>query len=258
MKKDKQLHLNAKIICIHLFIFIIGWSADLKEIRSRVIPKLKIELNKKDLSIESQVFVRIFKQDKKLELWIKKDKTFEIFKMYPICEYSGELGPKIKNGDRQAPEGIYKIKKNLLNPNSKLHLGINIGYPNEYDRYYKRNGSAIMIHGGCVSVGCYAMTDSLIEEIYVIFEESLKHNKYVSVHIYPFELTSKNIDNHNNYIDTSFIGSLLAFIQNSPKYKYNEFIPFWKELKAAYDFFEENKILPSIQIINGHYVISSK
>ena len=121
----------------------------------RVNPKIKMELRAKAISYGSQVFIRIFKESKELEVWLKKGKVFEHFKTYNICTYgSGGLGPKIKQGDGRAPEGFYRVTAKSLNPFSNYHLALNLGYPNEYDRAHKRTGSALMIHGDCVSIGC--------------------------------------------------------------------------------------------------------
>ncbi|TNF43214.1 MAG: hypothetical protein EP216_04205, partial [Epsilonproteobacteria bacterium] len=112
------------------------------------------------------VFIRIFKEESLLEIWIRSGTEYQHLKDYFICAYSGYLGPKLQEGDRQAPEGFYKVKKHHLNPNSKYHLSFNLGFPNEYDLAHERTGSYLMVHGNCVSDGCYAMTDEKIEEIY--------------------------------------------------------------------------------------------
>ena len=148
----------------------------------------------------SPIVVRLFKEEAELEVW-KQDTTgrFQILKTYPICRWSGDLGPKLHEGDRQAPEGFYTITPELMNPNSNFYLSINLGYPNSFDKANNRNGSFLMIHGDCLSSGCYAMTDEQISEIY-----SLARNSFLSgrpsfqVQAYPFRLTPANLARHRN------------------------------------------------------------
>ncbi len=191
-------------------------------------------LGKIGAKVGDKVFIRIFKNESLLEVWIKPDYEYVLFKRYPICKYSGYLGPKLKEGDRQSPEGFYKVTKNLLNPKSKYHLAFNLGYPNAYDKAHKRTGSYLMVHGECVSIGCYAMTNKKIEEIYTLVEGALqKGQKYVQVHAYPFYMTSEN----------------MAAYQDSKWYD------FWSELKEGYDYFESEKLPPLIKVKNKHYTI---
>ena len=189
-----------------------------------------------DLSakIGDAVFIRIFKKESLLEVWIRSDTEYEHLKDYAICAYSGDLGPKLKEGDRQAPEGFYKVKKHQLNPNSKFHLSFNLGYPNAYDRAHKRTGSFLMVHGNCVSIGCYAMTNAKIEEIYALVEGALKKGqKYVQVHVYPFRMTEENMALYSN----------------------NKWYDFWVNLKEGYDYFETEKIPPFVKVKNKSYTI---
>src|ERR1700746_1091057 len=117
-------------------------------------PEMTRELEKKNMPKESPILVRLFKEESELEVW-KQDTTgrFALLKNYPICRWSGELGPKIKEGDRQAPEGFYTITPGQMNPNSSYYLAINIGFPNEFDRSLGRTGDFLMIHGDCSSRG---------------------------------------------------------------------------------------------------------
>src|SRR6201989_3012681 len=128
----------------------------------------------KQIPLHSPILVRVFKEEAELEVW-KQDTTgrFQILKTYPICRWSGDLGPKFYEGDRQAPEGFYTITPELMNPNSNFYLSINFGFPNSFDRANKRNGSFLMIHGDCLSAGCYAMTDEQISEIYSLARDAL-------------------------------------------------------------------------------------
>jgi murein L,D-transpeptidase YafK len=180
------------------------------------------------------VFIRIFKKEAMLEVWIKIDKQYIHLKDYKICAYSGYLGPKLKEGDRQSPEGFYKVTRAKLNPNSKFHLSFNLGYPNAYDRAHKRTGSFLMVHGNCVSIGCYAMTDSKIEEIYALVESALKHKqKTVQVHIYPFRMS----------------------VENMAMYENNRWYDFWTNLKDGYDYFEAEHRPATIKIKEKKYII---
>ena len=132
-------------------------------------------LAKKGMQPGAPVFVRVFKEESELEVWKQRDDgRFYHFKTFPICNWSGEIGPKESKGDRQAPEGFYTITPTLMNPNSKYYLSFNLGYPNAYDRSWGRTGDSVMVHGNCRSAGCYAMTDALMEEIYGLTREALK------------------------------------------------------------------------------------
>ena len=131
-------------------------------------------LGRKGMDAQAPIFIRVFKEESELEIWKQRDDgRFYHFKTYPICNWSGELGPKVKYGDRQAPEGFYTITREQMNPNSNYYLALNLGYPNAYDRAQRRTGEYLMIHGKCKSAGCYAMTDALMEEIYAIAREIL-------------------------------------------------------------------------------------
>lgn len=181
------------------------------------------------------VYIRIFKEASLLEVWIRSGATYRLLKNYFICAYSGALGPKEKEGDKQSPEGFYKVTKAALNPKSKFHLSFNLGYPNTYDKAHERTGSFLMVHGNCVSIGCYAMTDEKIEEIYALVENALKKGeKFVPVHIYPFKMTKENMAEHSE----------------------NKWYDFWVNLKEGYDYFEAEKLPPSIKVRNRQYIIS--
>ena len=141
------------------------------------------------------VFIRIIKEDRDLELWVQEaDKSWHILKSYHIFGMSGELGPKTAEGDEQAPEGFYRVYPHSMNPRSKFHLSFNIGYPNAYDRKLGRTGSFIMVHGDILSIGCFAMTDARIEEIYTMVNEAFKAStQYVPVQVYPFRMTDERM-----------------------------------------------------------------
>lgn len=192
------------------------------------------KLADKDLEFGAPIFIRIFKKEMLFEVWLKKDTNFELFKTYPICTYGlGGLGPKIRKGDGKAPEGFYFVTPSRLNPVSNFHLSFNLGYPNNYDRHYGRTGSALMVHGSCVSIGCYAMTDSIIEEIFTLADAAFRNGQsFFRVHIFPFKMTNENMISC----------------------KVSEWYEFWSNLKEGYDFFESNKLPPNVEVRNGKYV----
>ena len=162
-------------------------------------PELLSLLRQKKMPKYSPILVRIFKEEAELEVW-KQDTTgrFQFLKTYPICRWSGDLGPKLYEGDRQAPEGFYTVTPELMNPNSNYYLAINTGYPNSFDKANNRDGSLLMIHGDCWSSGCYAMTDEQISEIYSLARDSLIGRPSFQVQAYPFRLTPANLARHRN------------------------------------------------------------
>jgi len=158
-------------------------------------PQMVALLEQKNMPKESPILVRIFKEESELEVW-KQDTSgrFQLLKVYPICRWSGDLGPKVNEGDRQAPEGFYTITPGLMNPNSNYYLAINTGFPNAYDRANDRHGGFLMIHGDCSSRGCYAMTDEQIGEIYSLAREAfLGGQPSFQIQAYPFRLTRANL-----------------------------------------------------------------
>ncbi|MEZ5461855.1 murein L,D-transpeptidase family protein [Dokdonella sp.] len=201
----------------------------------RVRPKLDRELSELGLLFGDPVFMRIFKQEKQLELWVESDTgKFVLFRSYPICAYSGGPGPKLRQGDKQAPEGFYSVAAGQLNPNSRYHLAFDLGYPNTYDRLHGRTGDFLMVHGNCVSVGCYAMGDAGIEEIYSMAAAALEGGqRAIEVHAFPFRLDAERIE---------------AW-RNAPWFE------FWMELKPAYDLFEQTRVPPEIGVRGRHYSI---
>lgn len=164
----------------------------------RVLPALSRDLDALDAGPGRPVFLRIFKRESELELWVqpREQGELKLFRTYPICAWSGRLGPKTREGDWQAPEGIYSIRRGQLNPRSQFHLSFNLGYPNAYERAQAWTGSALMVHGACVSIGCYAMTDPAIEEIYTLVDAALRAGQpAVPVHALPFRMDqSSNIE----------------------------------------------------------------
>ena len=202
-----------------------------------VKPTLKRELAAQGLKYGAPIFIRIFKVPGILEMWVKSnDGTFKNFKSYKTCRFSGHLGPKLKLGDKQSPEGFYFVNTGRLNPWSRFHLSFNLGYPNKYDRYHGRTGSALMVHGNCVSIGCYAMTDAYINEIYALAVAALKAGQpFFRVHSFPFKLESE----------------LLS------KYSSNPWHPFWSNLKEGYDYFNKYRRPPNVEVADGKYVFGA-
>lgn len=200
-----------------------------------VTPDLQSALAVKGLTLGDPIFIRIFKESNELEVWVKPEDSdeFELFKNYEICYYSGELGPKIRQGDGQSPEGFYFINAGRLNPWSSFHLSLNMGYPNSYDRTKGYTGNYLMIHGSCVSIGCYAMKDEGIEEIYTLAHKALEHGQtFFRVHSFPFRMTTAAMDRNANH----------------------KWIDFWQNLKTGYDWFEEKKTPPNVNVRNERYV----
>ena len=202
-----------------------------------VPPKLIQAMVEKDMDLNSPILVRLFKQEAELEIW-KQDRSgrFALLKSYPICRWSGDLGPKIREGDRQAPEGFYAISPAQMNPQSAYYLAFNTGYPNAFDKALGRTGSQLMVHGDCSSRGCYAMTDEQIAEIYSLGRESFfGGQKSFQLQAYPFKMTPINMAKHRN----------------------NPHMPFWKMIKQGYDHFEVTRQEPKVDFCEKKYVFDA-
>ncbi len=201
-------------------------------------PKTVSEIEQKGMDKDSPILVRLFKQESELEIW-KQDRSgrFELLKTYPICRWSGELGPKIKEGDRQAPEGFYSITPGQMNPNSQYYLSFDLGYPNSFDRAHGRTGSQLMVHGGCSSRGCYSMTDEQIAEIYALGREAFfGGQRSFQVQAYPFRMTPQNLAKHRG----------------------NPHMAFWKMLKQGNDHFEVTRQEPRVNVCDRRYVFDAQ
>ena len=195
---------------------------------------LKVALKRVGARVGDPIFIRIFKKNSELEVWIKPKKSsrYKLLKIYGICKYSGGLGPKLMQGDKKSPEGFYSVNYSALNPHSNYHLSFNLGFPNLYDRYHGYTGSYLMVHGKCKSVGCYAMGDRNIDDIYMLVEKALLNGQLsVSVHIFPFRMTKINLARH----------------------KKSRWYKFWLNLKEGYDAFEKSHRVPTIEVVNGRY-----
>jgi murein L,D-transpeptidase YafK len=184
----------------------------------------------------SPILMRVFKREFEVEVWVKRDDGFVRFATYPICMWSGDLGPKLKQGDGQAPEGFYTVDAKALNPNSKYHRSFNLGFPNAYDRAHGRTGSLLMMHGDCRSIGCYAMTDPVIDEIWTLVTAALgAGQKQFQVQAFPFRMTERNMSWRSHDAQAQF----------------------WKELKAGYDLFEKERVPPIVNVCNRSYAFRS-
>lgn len=200
---------------------------------ARVAPRLIRDLNEKGLSYGSPVVMRIFKEEWEFEIWVQGDDGFEWFRTYDIAKYSGRLGPKLQEGDRQAPEGFYDVYPGQMNPLSRHQVAFDIGFPNEFDRAHGRTGSYIMVHGGRSSIGCYAMTDAKVEEIWTLADAALRNGQpFIPVHCFPFRMAEENMQRHEG----------------------SEWYAFWENLKEGYDHFERSRRPPNVLVRGGVYV----
>ncbi|MGD8354539.1 MAG: murein L,D-transpeptidase family protein [Methyloceanibacter sp.] len=191
----------------------------------------------KGMTPSQPILIRVFKSEAELEVWKQKDDGhYYHLKTYPICKFSGELGPKEKQGDLQAPEGFYVVDKSRLNPKSRYHLAFNIGYPNAFDRSLKRTGANLMVHGECKSRGCYAMTDAVMEEIYALVLEAFAGGQEkFQVHAFPFRMTNANLAEQTS----------------------SEWFDFWINLKEGFDYFELTRLEPKVAVCGKRYVFNA-
>lgn len=242
-QRHQPLGHSLLILCLLTFLAAITpsscWSRPptdprLDTILSRARENIREDLHRSGFSAGQPIFIRIFKLPGTLELWMDKGQGFALFKTYRICNYSGFPGPKRNEGDWQAPEGFYSVSAEQMNPNSWYHLSFDIGYPNAFDTHRNRTGSLIMVHGECRSVGCFAMSNHRIEEIYLLAHEALRlGQEQFSVHIFPFPLTADNLI----------------------KYAASPWIGFWKSLEPGFSAFETSRQVPKVFVENGEYVI---
>jgi murein L,D-transpeptidase YafK len=200
---------------------------------ARVKPGLAAELKEKKISWGAPLFIRIFKEEMVLEVWLKQDRSFAHFKTYPICTIGGRgLGPKTAKGDGRAPEGFYYVGPAQMNPHSSYHLAFNLGYPNTYDRTRGRTGGSLMVHGRCVSIGCFAMGDRSIEEIYALADAALRFGQpFFRIHVFPFKMTEKKLNRYQN----------------------SRWYDFWCNLKQGYDLFNLSSVPPDVMVRQGRY-----
>jgi murein L,D-transpeptidase YafK len=194
----------------------------------------RADLTAKGLSLGAPLYIRLFKLEAEMEVWMQgASGAYQLFRTYPICNWSGDIGPKIKEGDKQAPEGFYVVTARQMNPNSKYYLSFNIGYPNAYDRSRGYTGSSLMVHGGCRSQGCYAITDEAIQELYILARDAFAQGqRQFPVHAFPFRMTKES----------------MAFRAGHQWYS------FWQNLKEGYDIFEQTRLPPVVGVKQQKYV----
>ncbi|MDO4434993.1 MAG: murein L,D-transpeptidase family protein [Cardiobacteriaceae bacterium] len=196
---------------------------------------LREQVQAKGFAWGSPMFIRIFKKENVLEIWMQDDDgRYRLFRDYPICVYSGDLGPKIRIGDKQSPEGVYHLDRKALRPQSQYHRALHLNFPNTFDKAHGRTGKYLMIHGDCVSTGCYAMGDQQIEEIYDLTESALKHGQdKVHVHAFPFRLTREQLN----------------------AYKFHPQHDFWLMLAPIYQAFESMRVPPEVKVSEKSYLL---
>jgi len=211
----------------------------------RVETDLKAEVARAGLAWGAAVFIRIFKQESELEIWLRGGESFRLFRTFPICAFSGGLGPKLRQGDGQSPEGFYFVTPERMNPHSSYHLSFNLGYPNAYDRAHGRTVSYLMVHGDCVSIGCYAMArhrlpigagrNRPIEEIWTLMRAAfLAGQPFIRVHAFPFRMTEANLRRHAG----------------------SRWRDFWANLKQGHDLFERDRRPPDTTVRGARYVFA--
>lgn len=236
-----RFSLLSKIVAVSIVAAVLSGcvAMELTELSSdppRITPAVAAEMGKKGMRPEDPVLLRIFKQESELEVW-KADASgrYKHFKTYPMCRWSGKLGPKTKEGDRQAPEGFYHVSAGMLNPQSQYYVSFNLGYPNRLEAAFGYSGEALMVHGACSSSGCYAMTDQGVGEIYAIVQKALQSGQdRFQVQAYPFRMTAENFMKH----------------RGDPN------IPFWLNLKEGYDYFALSKRQPKVAACERRYVFN--
>jgi murein L,D-transpeptidase YafK len=203
-----------------------------------IAPHLVQRMADKGMMPGDPILVRIYKKESELEVW-KRDRSgkYALLETFPICRWSGQLGPKTRQGDRQAPEGFYMVSRRQLNPNSNYHLAFNLGYPNAFDRAHDRTGDFLMVHGACTSMGCYAMTNENIEDIYALAREAFAGGQEAfQVQAFPFRMTAENFARH----------------------RLDPHLAFWKNLKEGAEHFEVAKVPPKVSVCGKRYVFNAK
>ncbi|WP_156830905.1 L,D-transpeptidase family protein [Kaistia granuli] len=196
--------------------------------------KVKAKMEQLNMDPKAPIYIRSFKETSEFEVWKqRRDGTYGLLSTYSICKWSGKLGPKIKEGDRQAPEGFYTVRPGQMNPNSSYYLSFDIGFPNAFDQSLGRYGTNLMVHGACSSAGCYSMTDESAGEIYWLARDSfIGGQRSFEVHLYPFRMTPENMARH----------------RNDPN------MPFWRMLKDGSDHFEVTRKPPVVGVCDKRYV----
>ena len=200
-------------------------------------PQMVALMQEKGVSQTAPVLIRTYKKEAEFEIWKQKpDGRYIHFKTFPMCRWSGQLGPKLAEGDRQVPEGFYRITPGQMNPVSHYYLSFNVGYPNAYDRAHGASGSSVMVHGACSSAGCFSMTDEQIDQIYAVAREAFAGGQQaIQMQSYPFKMNAENL----------------------ARYRSDPNIAFWKNLKEGADNFEVSKQDVSVGVCGRHYVFNT-
>lgn len=203
-----------------------------------ISPQVQSLMAEKGMNARSPILIRAYKKESELEVWKQNASgEYALLKTFPMCRWSDQLGPKKTEGDRQVPEGFYGITQQQLNPYSNFYLSFNVGYPNAYDRAHGRNGSLIMVHGACSSRGCFSMTDEQISDIYALAREAFGGGqKVIQMQSLPFRMTAENL----------------------ARYRADENMPFWKNLKEGADHFEVTKREPQVAVCARRYVFNAQ
>ena len=232
-----------RALCLVVFAAIYaGWcaadvptSARAQQAIERQKAPLQADLEAAGFKLGSPIFIQITKYPAELTVYIRNpDNKYDAFRTYPICAYSGGLGPKRREGDGKSPEGFYSVRSSQMNPASSYHLSFNLGFPNAHDRSKGYTGSFLMVHGRCASIGCYAMTDPVIEEIWTLMDAAYEAGqREVPVHVYPFPMEWLPIAEAMDHPETSF----------------------WRELAPGWNSFESSKLPPQVSVVEGRYVI---
>ena len=235
------MHRPAQLTFALLLLLLSGCVSILDDVSHGVQPissKLGTTMAAKKMRPSDPIMIRIFKQESELEVW-KQDRNgkYALLKTYPICRWSGKLGPKKVEGDRQAPEGFYSVAAWQMNPNSQYNVSFNLGYPNKLERELGYKGEALMVHGACTSAGCFALTDAGVSEIYAVAAAALSAGQpEFQVQSFPFRMTSSNMK----------------------KYQSDKNITFWENLRQGYEIFEKTKIPPQVSSCGGKYTFGSE
>ncbi|SDF21292.1 Murein L,D-transpeptidase YafK [Mucilaginibacter pineti] len=226
------------VVMALLFLMVTGHKTNLpdskraSDARAKVWPQLQKELTGKGFNTYGSIYIRVFKDIEQMEIWVKLGSKYKLFKTYDVCYYSGGLGPKTKTGDGKSPEGFYTIEPKQLNPVSNYYLAINVGYPNKVEQLKGYTGDAIMVHGHCASIGCYAMTNPKIEEIYTLVYQSLAAGQQkIHLDIFPFKM------------DEDHLKFYAAYKQDA----------FWRTMKPGYELFEKKHIPADYEVKGKEY-----
>jgi murein L,D-transpeptidase YafK len=241
MLAERRIKRAGALASAGLAVVLLASCTDLSNLPKHLRPlsyTTELLIEDKGMEKNAPIVLRIFKEDGELEVWKQKTETgrYALLKKYDICKWSGKLGPKLKEGDRQAPEGFYTVTPAQMNPRSSYYLSFNIGFPNTYDRANDRTGSFLMVHGACSSAGCYSMTDEQIQEIYTLARLSFQGGQRAfQVQAYPFRMTPENMAKH----------------RNDPN------MEFWRMLKEGHDNFQVTGQTPKVDVCAKRYVFNS-